>query len=584
MVRRILLILIFPILLPTITGAQFGEDKIIHHYFQNLIDRGEESLQNLTYNRKGELISTEVFNVTESLERHHVDHKLLEVSPPFKTFLESLNNIVLNYNRMIDHRDVRDPQNYFIFKVSLKNVLENVATLKRSLDEIDNITLRDENGNVLKFNTTGIRESLDKLLKNTRRYSEKLRYIKPKKGFFIYVDRDTVYLNSKVRVYGYINYDHDIHSIILIHNNKRYVVEVKNNSFSKDLYIRSLGDHIIYGVSPFGSSNKVTVRCLKIPTYIEIYPKGNITAYLEEEIDLDVHLYDYYGNPLENRTIYIRYSDGEYRYNTPLKLRIKLEDNYIEYVNRSIPIYITFKGDNIYNSSEGTVYIKILRVPTYITVEYHNGSILGHLYDFRNNPLDNKRVYLIVGNSTYSTITKNGSFRFNVSGFKEGCVVFKGDEKYAPSFKELKYKGILVGGWSYSDTLFLLFLIVPILFLIIVFTVYREKYRPSDEMEKEEGIDTEQKIPSTFYRLVENRMFREAVILAYQIFIRSLKNIKGSYTPREICRMWRGVPGIKTITEIFERTYYGDIPPTKRDVEECEKSLREGSIDKGEHV
>ncbi|HIC98755.1 MAG TPA: hypothetical protein EYP08_03695, partial [Pyrodictiaceae archaeon] len=167
--KRILLI--FLLLLPTTTGAQFGEDEIIHHYFQSLIDRGDESLQNLTYNRKGEIISAEVFNVTEDLERRNIDHKLLEISPPFKTFLESLNNIVLNYNRMIDHRKVEDPRNYFIFKASLKNVLENIVILERSLDEIDNITLRDNEGNVLRFNTTGIREDLDKILKNINRYS-----------------------------------------------------------------------------------------------------------------------------------------------------------------------------------------------------------------------------------------------------------------------------------------------------------------------------------------------------------------------------------------------------------------------------
>jgi len=571
-------LLIFLLLLPTATGTQFGEDEIIYHYFQNLIDKGDESLQNLTYNRKGEIISAEVFNVTENLERRNIDHKLLEISPPFKTFLESLNNIVLNYNRMIDHRKVEDPRNYFIFKASLKNVLENIVILERSLDEIDNITLRDNEGNVLRFNTTGIREDLDKILKNINRYSEKLEYIEPKKGFFIYVDKDTVYLNSKVRVYGYINYGHDLPSIILIHNNKRYVVKVKNNSFSKDIYIRTLGDHTIYGVSPFGSSNKVVVRCLKIPTYIEVYPGDHLTAYLEEELNLDVRLYDYYGNPLENRVIYIKYPDGEYRYKTPLNLRVKLDDRYIEYVNRSISIDITFKGDTVYNSSEKRIYIKILRIPTYISAKYDNGSIIGSLYDFRNSPLDSKRVYLIIGNNTYSTITKNGSFKFNVSKFKEGCIVFKGDRKYAPSSKELKYEGIFVGGWSYSDGYITLLFVLVFILLLTIFRLYGEKYNSTGKIEEEKNINSKGSIgvniPHKFYRLVENRMFKEAVILAYQLFIRSLHNIKGSYTPREICRMFRDVPGIKTITEIFEKVYYGDIPPTKKDVEECEKTLR----------
>jgi len=572
--------LIFLILLPTITGAQFGEDEIIYHYFQGLIDKGHESLQNLTYNRKGEEISAEVFNVTENLEKYNIDHKLLEISPSFKTFLKSLNNIVLNYNRMIDYRTIENSQNFSIFKVSLKNVLENIAILNRSLDEIDNITLRDNKENILRFNTTNIRKDIDKILKNIKKYSKKLEYIEPeKRGFFVYVDKDTVYLNSKVRVYGYVNYGHNLHSIILIHNNKRYVVEVKNNSFSKDIYIKTLGDHIIYGISSFGSSNKVVVKCLKIPTYIEVYPRDNLTAHLEEEINLEVHLYDYYGHPLENRTVYIKYLNGEFRYNTPLNLRFKLDDRYIEYVNRSVPVDIIFKGDNVYNFSEKRCYIKILKIPTYITANYDNGYIVGNLYDFKNNPLDNKKIYLTVGNNTYSTTTENGSFRFQISKFKEGCIIFKGDRKYASSSKELSYGSILGGLWSPSDIYPLLFLIFVIILPFTIFKIYKERYKLDNKTEKREeqkylDRNTKLDILHRFYKLVENKMFREAVIFAYQLFIRSL-NIKRSYTPREICKVYREIPGIKTITEIFERIYYGDIPPTKKDVEEYERFLRE---------
>jgi len=568
---RSIILLIFLILLPTTTGADLGEDEVIHHYFQGLIDVGHESLQNLTYNRRGKIISVEVFNVTESLERNNIDHKLLEVSPSFKTFLESLNNVVINYNRMIDHRNVKDPQNFSIFKTSLNNVLENVVILERSLDEIEGISLKDDRGNTLRFNTSEIREDLDKILKNINRYSEKLEHIGPGKGFFIYVDRDTVYLNSKVKVYGYINYGHNLPSIILLHNNRPYVVEVRNNSFSKDLYIRTLGNHTIYGISPFGPSNKVTVRCVRIPTYIEVYPRGNLTAYLGEEINVDIQLYDYYGNTLENKTLYITYLDREYSYKTPLKLKLKL--NHI-YVNSSLPLDITFRGDNNYSPSKNKVYIKILKIPTYITAEYDGSSIHGTLYDFRGNLLDNKRVYLTVGNNTYSTTTENGSFRFNVSKFREGYILFKGDERYAPSSRELKYEGI-IGGWS-SDGYIPLLSVFTFLLLLTILELYRKRYKQIErrvEENRNPGDDTKLNILPRFYRLIDRGMFREAVILAYQLFIRSL-NIKKSYTPREICRMFKGIPGIRVITEIFERTYYGDIPPTKRDIGEWERFLR----------
>ncbi|MBW9223626.1 DUF4129 domain-containing protein [Methanothermococcus sp. SCGC AD-155-E23] len=567
---RKVIILIFLLLLPNTLGAQFGEDELIHHYFQHLIDKGHESLQNLTYNRKGVLISAEVFNVTEDLKRRGIDHKLLEVSPPFKTFLTSLNNIVLNYNRMIEHRNIKNPQDFSIFKVSLENVSENIITLRECLDEIEEIRLRDREGKVLKFNTTEIREDLERILKNIEKYSEKLKRIEPEKGFSLYVDRDTIYLNSKVRVYGYINYP--VKYIILLHNNKSYVVEVRDNNFSKDIYIRTPGYHTFYGVSPFGPSNKVTIKCLKIPTYIEVYPKGNLTAHLEEEIYLDVYLYDYYGNPLENKTIYIKYPEGEYSYKTPLKLRVKLDDRYIGYVNRTLPLEVVFKGDSNYSPSKERMYIKVLRIPTYITAHYCNNSLLGNLYDFRGKPLDSKRVYLIVGNNTYSTTTENGSFRFSISKFKEGYVVFRGDRKYAPSSKDLRYEGILVRGWSSGGNLPLLLL--TFILLLAAVKIYWDRYRSGEKGEGgDAGGSPKISIPPLFSKLVERRMFREAVILAYQLFIKPL-NIKKSWTPREICRRFRNVPGIKTITEIFERTYYGDIPPTESDVKECERFLR----------
>jgi len=568
--RRVI-ILIFLLLLPHTSGAQFGEDELIHHYFQALIDRGHESLQNLTYNKKGTLISAEVFNVTKDLERRGIDHKLLEVSPPFKTFLTSLNNIVLNYNRMIEYRKVGDPQNFSIFKVSLEHVRGNLTTLQESLDEIEEIKLRDREGKVLKFNTSVIREDLNNLLKNIERYSKKLERLEPEKGFFLYVDRDIVYLNSKVRLYGYIYYP-DVHHIVIFHNNKSYVVKVRNSSFSKDIYIRTPGYHTFYGVSPFGPSNNVTIRCLKIPTYIEIYPRGNLTAYLEEEINLEVHLYDYYGNPLRDRIIYVKYPEGEYRYKTPLKLRVKLDDRYMGYVNRTFPIEVVFRGDGNYSPSKERIYIKVLRVPTYITAHYHNGSIRGNLYDFRGMPLDSKRVYLIVGNNTYSTTTENGSFRFHISQFKEGYVIFRGDRKYAPSSKDLKYEGVLVGGWSSDSSLPLLLL--TLILLLAVVKLYWERYRAGEKGEgRDEGGGPRIVTPSLLSIFGEKRMFRKAVILAYHLFIKPL-NIKKSWTPREICRRFRDIPGIKTITEIFERTYYGDIPPTDRDIEECERCLR----------
>jgi len=583
MKRIISLILILSILiyLPPTTGSQFGDDEVIYHYFQSLIYNGHQRLQNLIYNKKEKKIYIKVLSVVKDLEDYNVDHKILEILPPFKTFRYTINDIVVNYNTMIDYKDIEDPKKFLVFKVSLKNIERDLIILERCLDEIENITLRDKKGNVLKFNTKDIRRDIVKIRENINKYSEKLRVIEAKKrGFYIYANRDPAYLHSRVIIYGFVNYDSHLDSIILIQNDRRYVVEVVNNSFEIEIFTNTLGNHTIYGISPYGSSNKLIIRCLKIPTYMRIRPKGNLMAYLEEEIRLDVYLYDCYGNPLENKTIHVRHPHGEITYKTPSHIRIRLDDRYCAYTNSSIPIEIVFKGDDMYNSSKEIIYLRVLKIPTFITVRYDNDCIVGTLFDSRGNPLDNKRVYLIVDNNSYSTVTENGSFKFPISKFKKGYVVFKGDEKYAPSSKEFSYRGILAGEWnSTGGYIFLLFVIIFILLLIVFKLQGRttELDKGMEETEEPKYLDedrTEVDILNRFQMFAGSNMFREAILSVYQFFIRSL-NVKKSYTPREICRMYGNIPGIKTITEIFERIYYGDIPPTKKDVEEYERFLRE---------
>ncbi|MBW9220883.1 hypothetical protein KKP91_01545 [Methanothermococcus sp. SCGC AD-155-M21] len=596
--NRILILLISILILPAVGGAHFGDSEIIYNYYQGLIDEGHDSLYNLSNNKKGELISTNVFNVTKDLKEYNISHELLEITPPFEDLHYALNNIIVNYNSMIEHSNVENPRDYLIFDNSLKNVLNNITLLKNSLNKIDNLSLYDSKGHLLKFDTSKIREDIDKLSGNTERYSEKLENIKTK-GFYIYSNSNTAYINSKVVIYGKLVSNHNIESIVLFHNNKHHIIKLKENSFSKDIYIDTLGKHTFYAISPVGKSNKLIIKSLKIPTYIETYPDGytynNIEAYIGEEVNLKIHLYDHYGKELKNSTLYINYPDKNHpmEYKTPTNLSIKVpnNDNH-NWDNNTLKISVFYKGNNTYNNSKKVINIRVLRIPTYIVANYSNNTIMGKIFDYKNRPLDNKTIYLNLNNETYSTVSKNGIFKFKLpeGNFNSGYIIFKGDYKYAPSSKEILMNNNLLLTINKNPAENPILIPILLIFMVmIVFILFKRKYYQRDNLnspkieERKENMDNirnriinlinDSKIFLEFKKLINNKMFKEAIIGTYYLFIKTL-NIKGSHTPREICQMYKDVAGIKTITRIFEKVYYGNISPDKKDVEEYKKFFK----------
>ena len=123
--------------------------------------------------------------------------------------------------------------------------------------------------------------------------------------------------------------------------------------------------------------------------------------------------------------------------------------------------------------------------------------------------------------------------------------------------------------------------------VIVVFILFRKKYyqrenpnSPKIEEGKGDrindqngGLTNNSEIISVFKKLINNKMFREAIIKAYNLFIKKL-GIRGSYTPREISQMYKDMAGIKTITRIFEKVYYGNISPDEKDIEEYKKFFK----------
>jgi hypothetical protein len=80
-------------------------------------------------------------------------------------------------------------------------------------------------------------------------------------------------------------------------------------------------------------------------------------------------------------------------------------------------------------------------------------------------------------------------------------------------------------------------------------------------------------IYSTFMKYVRSKKYVEAIVNSYSLFVNKLK-IKKSLTPREICRKYKNVKYLKTITKIFEKVYYGSKIPDKEDVDKYDKFFR----------
>ena len=572
---KIRIILFFILLAPMAYSSEFNE--ILHTYFQSLIDEGHENMNMLIEGNKAEPLSANVFNVSENLKKHGVNHTLLNISPIFEQYYNSINNITINYNNMIEHRNVKNPYDYIIFKTSLKNVRNNLIVLNNSLNNIDNIKLKNRNGNILKFDTSKVRSDINIMLKEAELYSNKINKIAPE-GFVIYSDKSTVFIDSKITIYGYINNKRTINSITLYHNNDSYNITLKNNSFSKTFLINSLGNHIFYATTPSETSNTLKISCLKIPTHINVIYKNK--EYIDNNVNLKIELYDYYGNELRDN-VYIQYLNKHENIRAPLNLNIKSN------MEKNISIYLEYKGNNIYSTSKKIITIRFIRIPTYITANYENNKIIGKLFDKNNNLLNNKNIYLKINNKTYTSKTKNGSFEFNINNTSDKCYIFfKGDSKYLPSSKKLiKDKNTIlmssIDNSNINNNKYMLCFIVLIVLLVLM-TYKIQKHRNLENTVDEGDVGIIYKTVKTlniksiyleFEKYISNKKYVEGIIKAYYLFISRL-NIKKSLTPREICKIYGNIEGLKSITKIFEKVYYGNIKPENDDIKKYDKFFK----------
>ncbi|AEH07285.1 hypothetical protein [Methanothermococcus okinawensis] len=583
--KKCLLLTIILFSCPIVFGDQIiGENEIIFNYFQSLIDDGHTNLNLLIEGNKAELLSANVFNVSKDLKKHNVNHTILNIAPVFEEFYNSINNITINYNNMIKYRDVKNSHDYIIFKTSLKNVHRNLMVLNDSLNKIDNIALTDKDGKVLKFDTSNVRSDINTMLKDTIKYSNKLNKIKPE-GFVIYSDKNSVFINSNITIYGYVGnniinntiinktLNKTANSITLYHNNISYNITLKNNSFSKTFLLNKLGNHIFYAKSSSKTSNILNITCLKIPTYIDVI--YNNKEYVGNNANLKIKLYDYYGNELRDN-IYIHYLNKHETVRAPTNLSIKSN------LEKNITVNIIYNGNNIHNNSKKTITINFVRIPTYITANYNKDKIIGNLFDKNNNLLNNKIIYLVIDNKTYTSKTKNGIFEFNISNNSLGrCYIFfKGDYKYLPSKKLINDKNIMPLFSKTSNNGYILsFIILIILMVLISYRMKKHENMVNINAKSDDtiynNIDIKIKnIYSEFEKYISNKKYVEGIIKAYCSFVNKL-NIKKSLTPREICNRYNHIKGLKTITKIFEKVYYGNIKPEKEDIEKYDKFFKE---------
>jgi hypothetical protein len=252
-------------------------------------------------------------------------------------------------------------------------------------------------------------------------------------------------------------------------------------------------------------------------------------------------------------------------------------------VEKNITVNIEYKGNSIYNKSKKTATISFVRIPTYITANYEGNKIIGKLFDKDNNLLNNKDIYLEMDNKTYISKTRNGSFEFNISNnaHDECHIFFKGDSKYKPSSKKLiKDKNIMLIFNSNNNGYILSFMAVVLLLVLIIYRIQRRRDMKDMAAEEDEGIIHDaiealkiKGIYLEFEKYISNKKYVEGIIRTYSSFIHRL-NIQKSLTPREICRRYSNIKGLKTITKIFEKVYYGNMEPKKDDIEKYDKFFK----------
>ncbi len=233
-----------------------------------------------------------------------------------------------------------------------------------------------------------------------------------------------------------------------------YALKVTNSKSSNKISASSISVSnnptvINYMANDIGNDKISVLRgnTLVTSANIVVYAKKDTSISLEnksfvifDEKTITVILKDNDGNPISNKTVHISVDGNNFTKTSGSDGNISLDVNLT--TAGIFNITATFSGDEDYNPSESTSYVKVEKQNTSVTVPNksfvitaYSNTLIVTLSDVNSNPLSNKTITININGKNYDKVTNGkGQVSFKVSlpakSYKVSAI-FAGDENYA---------------------------------------------------------------------------------------------------------------------------------------------------------
>ena len=496
---HILIMLLLVIVVPTNYAESINpilieqDDTYTYQYFNDILDGYSNTLQKIEQGDKSYLNdSIELNNHTKLIKQEIIYYESKNITTPSKYVIDPFYDFSENLVKLSESNYELDnnlnKNTFASISMAQINVMEINITLQKiekNLNEIDNISVLKKENETLKFNTSEIRELIQRHIKEYKRYENisSVRYAtilsnNTKDAQLIITTSDeNPILFEEIIIYGSSPNNELVKLYVENDSNNPYKIYPKNNKFLMNYVFNNIGNYEIYAQQDHKLSNTLDIKVSKIPT--NIYMDSKYSCYVNNTIEIYGMLVDYKGNKINNGTININGKPIVLNNGTFNITKYSLNKG-IEYLN------IFYNGSEIYKSSNKTVEVEFLKRPVNIIIETDSNNIsvgeeiniIGHVHGF-NHP---DYIGIFVNNTKYATIYTKGNFSTNISINESGAHViyayYGGSEIYQSS----KSNELIV---SVSSGFNIFNYAVIGLLIIIIVLIYYKKYRKHPKNEKE---------------------------------------------------------------------------------------------------
>ena len=569
--RRLPLLIILVIIVsspPTVAGKAVPEptqrDVFLYDYFSQVMVRFEYSLKYALTNESYSLtLANTTFKELELLHEESLYYQdkglnltVMHVLPPFYEFSKQL---ILLDDLTLQFQNNPNPK-------LAAGILGTIRNMESLLNTIDALKLR--NGTkVLVFDTTGVRKQLEELKKMVSQ-------VPPTEEFTIGVSDRQPILNETITIFGTCPNNETV-TIVVTNGNSTVFLAItpKAGFFSTEYRFDALGTYEIHATQAGKRSNTVNVTVRKIPTFFVI--SGTYSAFINETINLQGKLVDYYGNPLRGRRIFIGNKvittghEGEF------------SEKYTSHKPETLKITLSFEGDETHTGTTREVLLVFKKYPVSISLNGPTEISLKEEARFKGtiNPPLRSPLTVYVNNSPAFNITpSNGTFTFTLNpnnpGKLEIYVEFPGNNVY-----EKAISNVITITTTPPKSMTARYVSIAILAIILTSIVLMERRKKES---KRSPIQPPTPTPTneTPHPPEELIYIPEDIGEAYKLLREKLKDTFGiseSMTPREALRTLKGwglYPYLEKVTLLHEKAVYGEIELNEKELNEFREGIK----------